>query len=89
MGFGIDFAVRLTPADKDDEDILYGKVGEFFWDGAASNGFWVDPGSGLSVVMLTQRFPFSIEPQKVIRRAVYDALDSERGEDDAAKDSTQ
>jgi len=41
VGFGIDFAVRLRPAATPEEN--NGVVGEFFWDGAASTLFWLDP----------------------------------------------
>ncbi|HEX6848391.1 MAG TPA: serine hydrolase domain-containing protein, partial [Chitinophagaceae bacterium] len=41
VGFGIDFAVRTAPPQTKDEN--NGIVGEFFWDGAASTLFWVDP----------------------------------------------
>ena len=41
VGFGIDFAVRVAPPASAEENM--GAVGEFFWDGAASTLFWVDP----------------------------------------------
>ncbi len=41
VGFGIDFAVRLRPPVSKEEN--NGIVGEFFWDGAASTLFWIDP----------------------------------------------
>ncbi|HZY81509.1 MAG TPA: serine hydrolase domain-containing protein [Cyclobacteriaceae bacterium] len=69
VGFGIDFAVRLrAPQGVDEKN---GVVGEFFWDGAASTLFWVDPANELTAVMFVQIFPFSNELHKVFRDAVY------------------
>lgn len=69
VGFGIDFAVRLREPQGVDEK--NGTIGEFFWDGAASTLFWVDPVNELTVVMFVQIFPFSNELHKVFRDAVY------------------
>ena len=74
MGFGIDFAVRIAPPIDDQEP--FGIVGEFFWDGAASPLFWVDPENDLTVVFMTQVLPFNGDVQARFRRAVYDALDT-------------
>jgi CubicO group peptidase (beta-lactamase class C family) len=69
VGFGIDFAVRLrAPQDVKEKN---GVVGEFFWDGAASTLFWVDPTNELTAVLFVQVFPFSNELHKVFRDAVY------------------
>jgi CubicO group peptidase (beta-lactamase class C family) len=69
VGFGIDFAVRLrAPASKEENN---GVVGEFFWDGAASTLFWVDPENELTAVLFVQRFPFYRELHKKFRDAVY------------------
>lgn len=75
VGFGIDFAVRIAAPLSDEEP--YGVVGEFFWDGAASPLFWVDPENDLTVVFLTQVLPFNSAAQATFRRAVYDALEIE------------
>jgi CubicO group peptidase (beta-lactamase class C family) len=69
VGFGIDFAVRMRPPA--DENEKNGVVGEFFWDGAASTLFWIDPVNKLTAVMFVQIFPFSNELHKVFRDAVY------------------
>lgn len=70
VGFGIDFAVRTQPpADKDEN---HGIVGEFFWDGAASTLFWVDPKNEMTVVFFTQLVPFDkIKLHKRFRDAIY------------------
>jgi len=70
VGFGIDFAVRLNPPASADEN--NGVVGEFFWDGAASTLFWVDPVNELTAVLFVQLFPYDkIGLHKKFRNAVY------------------
>ena len=69
VGFGIDFAVRLRPPVDVKEN--NGVVGEFFWDGAASTLFWVDPANELTAVLFVQVFPFSNQLHKAFRDAVY------------------
>lgn len=71
VGFGIDFAVREVPPVSKEEN--HGKVGEFFWDGAASTLFWVDPANELTAVLFVQIFPFDRELHKKFRDAVYGA----------------
>ena len=49
-----------------------GAVGEFFWDGAASTLFWVDPKNDLAAVLFTQMRPFDkVHLHKAFRDAVY------------------
>ena len=70
VGFGIDFAVRVAPP----KDALEssGAVGEFFWDGAASTLFWVDPKNDIAAVLFTQMRPFDrVHLHKAFRDAVY------------------
>ena len=70
VGFGIDFAVRVRPPASAEEN--NGAVGEFFWDGAASTMFWVDPKNDLSAVLFVQLRPFDkIGLHKSFRDAVY------------------
>jgi len=70
VGFGIDFAVRLQPPASKEEN--YGVVGEFFWDGAASTLFWIDPENDLAAVLFVQLFPFDpVGLHKAFRDAVY------------------
>lgn len=69
VGFGIDFAVRTEKAASADEK--QGAVGEFFWDGAASTLFWVDPENQLTAVLFVQIFPFDNDVHKKFRDAVY------------------
>jgi CubicO group peptidase (beta-lactamase class C family) len=69
VGFGFDFAVR-TAQPKDAKENR-GAVGEFFWDGAQSTLFWVDPANRMIVVFLTQKLPFDGSLHHDIREAVY------------------
>jgi CubicO group peptidase (beta-lactamase class C family) len=73
VGFGIDFAVRLRePLTKEENN---GTVGEFFWDGAASTLFWVDPKNELTAVLFVQIMPFAGQVHKKFRDAVYGAYE--------------
>ncbi len=70
VGFGIDFAVRIAPPKDANESS--GAVGEFFWDGAASTLFWVDPRNDIAAVLFTQMRPFDkVHLHKTFRDAVY------------------
>lgn len=69
VGFGIDFAVRLRPPASKEEN--HGVVAEFFWDGAASTLFWVDPVNELTAVLFVQVMPFYGQLHKGFRDAVY------------------
>jgi CubicO group peptidase (beta-lactamase class C family) len=69
VGFGIDFAVRIGQPQTSDEN--RGAVGEFFWDGAASTLFWVDPANKLAAVFFVQTRPFQATLHRDFRRAVY------------------
>ncbi|WNJ17159.1 serine hydrolase domain-containing protein [Pontibacter sp. G13] len=73
VGFGIDFAVRTDPPQSPEE--MNGVVGEFFWDGAASTLFWVDPANEMTVVLFVQVFPFQNHVHKRFRDAVYGAVE--------------
>lgn len=70
VGFGIDFAVRMRPPASPEENP--GRVGEFFWDGAASTLFWVDPANELTAVFFVQLFPYDpVGLHHDFRAAVY------------------
>ena len=72
VGFGIDFAVRLRPPKADEK---FGVIGEFFWDGAASTLFWVDPVNELTAVLFVQLRPFDqVGLHKGFREAVYSSF---------------
>lgn len=70
VGFGIDFAVRIAPPKTEAEN--NGIVGEFFWDGALSTLFWVDPKNELTAVLFTQLNPYDqVKLHNSFRDAVY------------------
>ncbi|MBX3565013.1 MAG: beta-lactamase family protein [Sphingomonas sp.] len=69
VGFGIDFAVRIGRPVNGEEN--RGALGEFFWDGAATTLFWVDPANKLTAVFFVQTKPFQTSLVRDIRRAVY------------------
>lgn len=48
-----------------------GAVGEFFWDGAASTLFWVDPANDLAAVFFVQTMPFDGTLHHDLRDSVY------------------
>ena len=69
VGFGFDFAVRKSPPQTREEN--RGAVGEFFWDGAASTLFWVDPANRLTAVFFVQTMPYDGTLHRDFRAAVY------------------
>ncbi len=69
VGFGFDFAVRKAPPQTREEN--RGAVGEFFWDGAASTLFWVDPANKLTAVFFVQTMPYDGTLHRDFRAAVY------------------
>lgn len=69
LGFGVDLAVRTAQPKTAEEN--RGSVGEFFWDGAWTTLFWVDPANKLTVVYFVQTEPFDGTLHRDIRRAVY------------------
>ena len=69
VGFGLDFAVRTGRPRNAAEN--RGEVGEFFWDGAETTLFWVDPVNDLTAVFFVQVLPFDGSLQHDIRAAVY------------------
>jgi len=72
VGFGLGFAIGLGPA----ATTMAGSAGDFYWGGAASTAFWVDPAEDLYVVFMTQLFPSAAYPFRAqLRALVYQALD--------------
>ncbi|MFN7923405.1 MAG: serine hydrolase domain-containing protein [Bryobacteraceae bacterium] len=69
VGFGFDFAVRHLQPQKPEEN--RGAAGEFFWDGAASTLFWVDPANHLAAVFFVQTMPFDGTLHRDLRSAIY------------------
>jgi CubicO group peptidase (beta-lactamase class C family) len=71
VGFGLGFAVLLDPAVAR----VMGTEGLYYWGGAASTTFWVDPAEDLTAMLFTQLMPSSLHPLRPqLRQMVYSAL---------------
>jgi CubicO group peptidase (beta-lactamase class C family) len=71
VGFGLGFAVVLDTAKRQS----HGSNGEYYWGGAASTAFWIDPSEDLLVIFLTQLMPsatYNFRGQ--LRSLVYGAI---------------
>jgi len=66
LGFGLGFAVVLDRA----ATMTAGSVGEYFWGGAASTAFWIDPVEDLIAIFMTQFIPSSTYPVRRDMRAM-------------------
>ncbi|HEX3886365.1 MAG TPA: serine hydrolase domain-containing protein [Phenylobacterium sp.] len=71
IGFGLGFAVVFDPP----KTLIPCSKGEFYWGGAASTAFWVDPVEHVSVVFMTQLMPSTTyQIRRELRTLVYSAL---------------
>ncbi len=71
VGFGLGFAVVFDPP----KTLIPCSMGEFYWGGAASTAFWVDPVEKVTAVFMTQLLPSSTYPiRRELRTLVYSAL---------------
>lgn len=71
VGFGLTMAVGLGEAATQS----IGAAGDYYWGGAASTIFWVDPSEDLAVIFMTQLMPsgtFNFRGQ--LRALVYPAI---------------
>ena len=74
VGFGLGFASTL-------DEVASGTIGagDYYWGGAASTIFWVDPVEDITAVFLTQQIPSSGYPlRRELRGLVYGALAESR-----------
>ena len=72
IGFGLGFAMTMNAA----QTLMPGSDGDFFWGGAASTFFWIDPAEDLVGIFMTQLIPSSTYPvRREVRTMVYSALD--------------
>jgi len=70
-GFGLGFAVLMDPA----KALSNSSAGEYFWGGAASTAFWIDPKEDMAVIFMTQLLPSSAYPiRRELRTLVYSAI---------------
>ena len=74
MGFSIGCGVNVDPA----KTRLPGTAGEYFWGGAASTAFWIDPVERLAVVFMTQVIGTDarLNLRRDLRTLVYSAFTS-------------
>jgi len=71
IGFGLGFAVVRDPVPAR----VWSSPGTYYWGGAASTAFWVDPAERLTVALYTQLLPSSTYPlRSQLRQLVYSAL---------------
>jgi CubicO group peptidase (beta-lactamase class C family) len=71
VGFGLGFAVVLDPGPAK----TLTSRGEYYWGGAASTAFWVDPAEEVTALLFTQLLPSSTHPlRSQLRQLVYSAL---------------
>jgi len=71
IGFGLGFAVMRDPVPSRTPS----SQGQYYWGGAASTAFFVDPAEQLTAMLFTQLMPsstYALRPQ--LRQLVYSAL---------------
>jgi CubicO group peptidase (beta-lactamase class C family) len=72
VGFGLGFATTTAF----ERTMVAGNNGDYFWGGAASTFFWVDPAEEMTVLFLTQLIPSSTWPvRRQLRTLVYAAVE--------------
>ncbi len=76
VGFGLGFAVTLDTT----KTMLPGSIGDYFWGGAASTYFWIDPREELITIFMTQLMPSSTYAiRRELRTLVYSAFSEANG----------
>ena len=70
-GFGLGFAVVTDPA----RTLMPASRGEYYWGGAYSTAFFVDPVERITMVFMTQLYPSSTYPiRRQLKTLIYSAL---------------
>ena len=70
-GFGLGFAMVIDPA----KTLMPSSMGEFYWGGAYSTAFFVDPVEDITMVFMTQVYPSSTYPiRRQLKTLIYSAL---------------
>ena len=70
-GFGLGFAVVTDPA----RTLMPASRGEYYWGGAFSTAFFVDPVERVTMVFMTQLYPSNLYPiRRQLKTLVYSAL---------------
>ena len=76
VGFGLGFATVIDPA----KTLMPASKGEFYWGGAYSTAFFVDPVEQLTMVFMTQVYPSSAYPiRRQLKTLIYAAMSESRG----------
>ncbi len=70
QGFGFGFGVTTNVADAKS----LGSVGQYYWGGAYSTYFFIDPQENLIAILMTQLQPYSNFYNQKMRQFVYQAL---------------
>ena len=71
VGFGLGFATTLDPVVTG----VIGSAGDFYWGGAASTIFWVDPIQDLFVIFMVQLTPSgTFDFRSQLKALVYPAI---------------
>ncbi|MDP3781739.1 MAG: serine hydrolase domain-containing protein, partial [Sphingopyxis sp.] len=71
IGFGLGFAVNESPA----QTMTPGSVGDYYWGGMFSTGFFVDPVEEICMVFMTQLMPSSTYPvRREVKTLVHAAI---------------
>ena len=75
VGFGLGFATVVDPA----RTLMPSSKGEFYWGGAYSTAFFIDPLEGVTMVFMTQVYPSSAYPvRRQLKTLIYSALTESR-----------
>ena len=70
-GFGLGFATVIDPA----KTLMPSSKGEYYWGGAYSTAFFVDPVEKITMVFMTQLYPSSTYPvRRQLKTLIYSAL---------------
>lgn len=70
-GFGLGFAMVVDPA----KTLMPATRGEYYWGGAYSTAFFVDPVERITMVFMTQLYPSSTYPiRRQLKTLIYSAL---------------
>lgn len=71
QGFGLGFGVTTDLAEQG----APGSVGQYYWSGAYSTYFFIDPKEELIAILMTQTSPYSNYYSNKLRQMVYQAID--------------
>ncbi len=75
VGFGLGFATVIDPA----RTLVPSSMGEYYWGGAYSTAFYVDPVEKVTMVFMTQVYPSSAYPiRRQLRTLINSAITDSR-----------